>query len=1150
MFSVSKISDAGGAHHYFSELDDYYRAGTDEAAGAAQWWGAGAERAGLRGPIDPDHFKAALEGRIAGQQVGQIGRHAAGWDGTFSAPKSVSVAALVGGDRRLIGAHDAAVRDALATLQQHSAMTRQRDAGGGYRFDQTHNLAVGVFRHASNRNREPDLHSHSVIANATFDRDGRAVSLWSRDGLYKAQREAGAVYTNSLANRARALGYDVEWSVNDRGHPSFELTSIPDAARELFAGRTAEIDAELRRMGTDRQHATPAQKQAATLATRKPKAHVPGAELARAWRDHAHAAGFDLGREPPPERTADPFAAAAAADDAVAQATAQLSERDARFTGRELLLESQVYSQGHAPKADLEAAVERAHASGNLIDKPTLIRVPGGDRVEVQGYTTKQGQRIEENMLGHAGTTAELGRGGPRIGETPSNPNAPEAIDAEIAEREKASGWSATDEQRSAIHGALETDSGLTLIQGNAGVGKTSGVLVPIVDHARAGGWEVTAMAPTSDAAGVLGGELGTPSKTVAGYINGRDTDHGRPKLIVVDEASMVSAKDMDALLSKAEREGARVVLTGDEKQIGSVGAGRAFSQLQAEFPEDTYGLGDIRRQRNAALRAAVYDSIRGDAGAALDKVQVREQADREKAVAAIADEYLQSVHDGKETLVVTLSRQDRADVNAAIQQRREAAGEVKDVQDVQTLRDRQWTDAERADASRYRPGDVIQANRKFQNLDRGETATVTNVKDGKVTVARGDGQTWTFDPKQVKSYSVLEPGTTRAGVGDELTAKGNVRATDEHGNAVQLRNGTAMTVTGSRAGGLDVKTKDGKSYSIDTRTGIRADLAYAQTANQAQGKTVDHAIGYMRSGQTNLADQQRQYVTLSRARQSASIHTDDKARLADTIQRNTGRKATALETPERTSRADADHTTARSTAHREPARDRAVRMLHDMDRETRRMAARGERNLRANRARDRAEAVKAARAASKQQRYGAAIQMIDEREKAQKRGIRERYGTFGHVASFAALREKMRAERRAREDREGTKLRFDGKGDSARARKLDSRRMKDLKQDLKDVRRRAKDMKARVRDAHGVLDFGRYSGQRRIDRGARKAEAAIKAQMGYIQSRQAGRKARGAEAKEQARARSRQQKEARAAAKAQAKAQAEARTPEPGRSR
>src|SRR6185437_3827695 len=169
MFSISKISDAGAAHHYFSEKDDYYLRDLD-AGSAAQWYGAGAERAGLSGEVDPDSFKAALEGRVEAQQVGDPGRHTPGWDGTFSAPKSVSVAALVLGDNRLLAAHDRAVRAGLDVLEKFSAMTRQRGRDGDYQFRETGNLAVAVFRHASNRDQEPQLHSHSVILNATFDK--------------------------------------------------------------------------------------------------------------------------------------------------------------------------------------------------------------------------------------------------------------------------------------------------------------------------------------------------------------------------------------------------------------------------------------------------------------------------------------------------------------------------------------------------------------------------------------------------------------------------------------------------------------------------------------------------------------------------------------------------------------------------------------------------------------------------------------------------------------------------------------------------------------------------------------------------------------------------------------------------------------------
>lgn len=894
MFSVKKISDAGSAHHYFSEKDDYYLSD----AASAEWVGAGAERAGLTGEVNLRDFRDVLEGRIAGQQVGSSDRHAPGWDGTFSAPKSVSVAALVGGDKRLIEAHDRATRAALKVLEQHAAMSRQRDAGGGYVFHNTGNLAAAVFRHASNRDQEPQLHSHAVIANATYDAAaGKWVSLWSKDGLYKAQREAGAAYMNSLAEAARALGYGVEWTVNDKGHPAMELAEVPPEIREQFSNRTADIDAELARRGLTRGTATAEQKEKATLATRHAKEHVPAAELHARWSDLARASGFDPASIRPAGRSPNDADRVRGADAAVAEAVAHLAERDARFTERDLMTEARVMAQGRAGEADLIAAIKRAKDRGDLLDRGVEIRVPGGERRRVPGLTTKAGEQVEKSMLAHADAIARMGKDRPKPGEKGAGDNTDAAIQARIAAQVARTGHRLTDEHERAVHGILAGDSGLHILDGLAGTGKTTGVLAVATDHARAGDWEVRAMAPTSSAAKTLGDSIGARSSTVAAVIAGQQKAGEKRELWIVDEAGMVSAKDMDALLAKAHDAGATVVLVGDDKQIGSVGSGRAFSQLKAAHSGSTYLLTEIKRQRSAELKQAVLASIRGDAGEALDNVNVTEESDRNKAVAAVADAYMTRLGEGKETLVVTLSRADRADVNAAIQQRLEQSGKVANVATVPTLADKSWTDAQKSDAARYQPGDVIEAQRNFRGgPKRGELATVTNVAGGKVTAELSNGKSWTFDPARTNRYSVLDKYETRIGEGDRIVAKGAIAGTGADGERVEMKNGTEMRVERIRGEHMEVAFGEGQHATIDTRHGARIDLAYAQTANQSQGRTVDCVVGYMRSNQTNLADQQRMYVALSRARDDAKIVTDNKERLANTIAKNTGQKEQALE--------------------------------------------------------------------------------------------------------------------------------------------------------------------------------------------------------------------------------------------------------------
>lgn len=901
MINVTKVSSAGAAFDYYTERDDYYL--SDRAA--AEWHGAGAADLGLTGEIRASDFRDVLTGQFGAASVGQPDRHTPGWDVTFSAPKSVTVAALVNKDERITRAHDQAVRAALDHIEKHGIVTRQRDKTDGYDYRQTGSMVAGVVRHSTNRNADPQLHSHAVIANITRDPvTGKWVSIDSRQGLFAAQTEAGNIYMNELAAACRDAGYTVDWIVRDNGAVSFELREIPAHIRETFSTRRQEIDAALSERGTTRAQASAGEREAATLDTRSPKEHVSGRVLHERWASLAKSQNYEPGTRPEPHNKPHWGDRETAATDAVRAGIAHLAERETRFTERALMAEARIASQGRARDEDLALAVRSARERGDLLDRQTLQERPGQKKELVAGFTTPEGVKTETRMLRSAKRIALAANGNARIGEVTHGAKQSWHIDAAIRRQEQKTGFAFTGEQRAAVHGIMASESGLHVIQGHAGTAKTTTVLATLAQEAKDAGWKVEAMAPTHSAASTLGEAISTDARTIASTIHQQRARTAEPggekptgKLWIVDEAGMASARDKEALLAKAEKEHARVILVGDDRQIGSVGAGAAFEQIKAAHASETHELTEIKRQTSAQLREAVYDAIRGDAKAALDKVEVHEHKDHGQGVQVIADDYMRHAGEGKKTLVVTLSRQDRADVNAAIQQRREADGEVKDVRAVTTLRDKQWTEAQKADAARYQAGDVIEAGRDFRRgPSRGELATVVVVRDGKVTAERANGSRWTFDPKKANKYAVLERDETRMGAGDKIIAKGAIAARDAKGERFEIKNGTEMTVTRVRDDGrIEARIGKDRRVTLDARQGVRADLGYAQTANQAQGRTVDVAVGYMRSTQRKLADQQRMYVTLSRARERAVVHTDDKAKLAETLARNTGQKETAI---------------------------------------------------------------------------------------------------------------------------------------------------------------------------------------------------------------------------------------------------------------
>ena len=173
MLSVANVRSSSAAANYFAS-DNYYAKADADRSG--EWLGEGAKRLGLEGKVYAKAFDALLRGELPdGTQVGNLGQaHRPGTDLTFSVPKSWSLLALVGKDERILCAYREAVVEALQWAEKNASETRIM-AQGKVQTQKTDNLAIGLFQHDTNRNQEPNLHFHAVIANLTQGKDGNCL---------------------------------------------------------------------------------------------------------------------------------------------------------------------------------------------------------------------------------------------------------------------------------------------------------------------------------------------------------------------------------------------------------------------------------------------------------------------------------------------------------------------------------------------------------------------------------------------------------------------------------------------------------------------------------------------------------------------------------------------------------------------------------------------------------------------------------------------------------------------------------------------------------------------------------------------------------------------------------------------------------------
>ncbi|QOT73052.1 relaxase domain-containing protein [Sphingobium fuliginis] len=897
--SVSALTSSAQASSYY-EADDYYAEG---GLSPSEWQGAGAEALGLSGEVDRDHFRELLDGRIGEQQLGTYRdgqlEHRPGWDVTLSAPKSVSIMAEVAGDRRLIAAHGEAVKTAMAHVETHMAATRVRD-GGTVTREATGNLVVASFQHGTSRAQDPQLHTHNVIMNATRGEDGTWRSLEPR-AIYQFQKQIGAIYRQELALKVRELGYEIEVGKDSQ----FEIKGVSGEVIGAFSTRSAEIEAALAGRGTSRDAASAAEKQVAALNTRQAKVATDHAAFVADWRETASAAGFGPEARLAMVREAETRASSAGhrvdmaagstmADRAVAHAADKLGERQSVFSAAALQEEAGRIGLGKVGYAEIGAAIDAAMKQGELIDRTYLDR----RGAEFAGITTRQNVETEAKMLR---IEAE---GRSALAPIASPLAAAKAVASAAMQAERAGlGWNA--DQRSATEQLLTSRNRVTAVQGYAGTAKTTTVLATFASETEARGVSVVALAPTASAALVLGEALGARSDTVARHLLVPERpSQGQAAVWIVDEASLLSARDTARLFDLADKHDARIILVGDVKQLGSVEAGAAFAQLRGAGME-TAKLGEIVRQTNVATKEAVLASIEGDAKkalAALDRGggQIIESADRAERFTAIAERYAGLDKTSRaRTLVIEPSREGRdaltADIRAALTRSGALTGLAVTVE---SLANKGLTRVEARDPMSYDRGDVVRFTRDYadKGVTRGEAYRVESIDPVKAAVAlkSEDGREvdWRLRQWGAGKSQAFAPQALDLKTGDSIRFTRN----DREAGRVNGGRGEVVAVYKQTRTAI-IQTPDGKTetLNLDSARDRHIAHAYVDTAFAAQGRTADHVIIHADSKATNLVDQKSFYVGISRAKESATIFTNDRGKLVSAINERAGQLQTAI---------------------------------------------------------------------------------------------------------------------------------------------------------------------------------------------------------------------------------------------------------------
>jgi conjugative relaxase-like TrwC/TraI family protein len=288
--TIMKRQGLGGVSSYYADgADDYYA----KDGSAMEWQGQGAEALGLEGQVDQKQFKELLDGRLPDGTTmkrfsGERSKERIGYDFTFSAPKSVSLQALVHGDRNVLDAHNKAVEAALKEAESLAAA--RTTTKGKTSHEQTGNFVAAKFRHETSREVDPNLHTHAVVMNMTQRADGEWRAL-SNEAMLHSLKHLGNVYKATLAHELQNQGFELR---HDMKAGTFELAHISPEQIAEFSKRSEQIEAQLAKQGLTRETATAEQKNAASLKTRAKKGELDREAVHREWQQRATELGIDF----------------------------------------------------------------------------------------------------------------------------------------------------------------------------------------------------------------------------------------------------------------------------------------------------------------------------------------------------------------------------------------------------------------------------------------------------------------------------------------------------------------------------------------------------------------------------------------------------------------------------------------------------------------------------------------------------------------------------------------------------------------------------------------------------------------------------------------------------------------------------------------
>jgi conjugative relaxase-like TrwC/TraI family protein len=881
MITARTITDGGTYLKRHLTANDYYAEG-EKVEG--EWFGKGAEKLGLQGTVDAETFELLRSNvnpatgkrltartmkpyKVTNPVTGKVEERnpIALHDITFSAPKSASIVAIVGDDPRVTKAFRASVKVALGEME-HFAAVRLRTAG----YHETEkirisdNVTAALFFHDSSRSLDPQLHAHAVMTNASYDAERDQWFALQRRAMMEASPYVRKVLYHDFARRLKELGYTVE----SEGE-SFRIQGITKEMEEAFsvrANQRKEFEERYRKLFG---HGASKRRIEEFI-----KDDRGSAEL-RFTNEFKTA----FGRVPNPKEIAafvrdwrDPKLQEISTPEVREQQRARLSDEgrnqlsSVRATANKATpspLRS-VTEHRQAIERGIDHCLERLSVArfGDVLDSslrfgskelgdidPRLLRTQLLQNSEAihNGYqlTTETALAEEAAVLRFARETrADL----PEIGSIKG---------------EWLADYKLSEEQHEAVKTLAGSRHGMSILIGDAGTGKTHALKALQQAHRERYGDTFIALAPTTRATQELQSNGYPEATTVAALIvDERMHEAAQGRALLVDEAGLLSSRQLAQLVKIAEERNARFILVGDTKQHESVERGSALRNLIDSKYVTPVRLSKVRRQHQAGHRKLAKLLAAGRARDALDHADelglVEEVPHVPDLFKAAAKRYADNVDAGRETLVVipTWNEIDEfnQDARAELKCRGLIHGEEIEIEGSASL---SWTEVEKTHWQDYERGHVLNFHKRIAKVDSGESLTVTEVLPTGLECVKQDGTIVRITKKQRGAFDVAESQRLSVAAGDELLFRANCPE-------VGVSNGQRRKVKAvSESGEIELTTGNVLPTGF-----TQVCHGHAVTSHKSQGASVDESILVIGPHSLSAANLRQLYVSNTRFKQ------------------------------------------------------------------------------------------------------------------------------------------------------------------------------------------------------------------------------------------------------------------------------------------